>query len=62
MAKVKVFYVIYTTDDDQSGSIKAYCRTKEIAKRELKNYRDWYCDEPPKPDNYHIRKLVMIVN
>jgi hypothetical protein len=31
-SKTKVFYGIWTTDDEMHGSIKAYCRTKEIAK------------------------------
>lgn len=59
--KKKVFYAIWTTDDERSGSFKAFCRTKKIAKRELKKYRDWYCDKPPKPDETHIVKLEMVV-
>ena len=39
-SKTKVFYGIWTTDDEMHGSIKAYCRTKEIAKRELKKHCD----------------------
>jgi len=59
--KTKTFYGIWTTDDELHGSIKVYCRTKEIAKRELKNYRDWFCDKPPKPDDRHIKKFEMIL-
>ena len=61
-SKTKVFYGIWTTDDEMHGSIKAYCRTKEIAKRELKKHCDWYCSKPPKPDDRHIIKLEMIVD
>ena len=61
MSKTKTFYGIYTTDDERSGSIKAYCRTKKIAIQELKKYRDWWCNKPPKPDDFHIRKLQMII-
>lgn len=61
MAKVKTFYAVFVYDDECGGEIKAYCRTKEIAKRELKNYRDFFQDKPPKPDDKHIIKLEMIV-
>ena len=60
-SKTKIFYAIWTTDDEMHGSIKAYCRTKRIAKRELKNHYDFFCSKPPKPDDYHIRKLEMII-
>lgn len=61
MAKVKTFYAISVHDDEHGGKIKAYCRTKNIAKRELKKYRDFYQTKPPKPDDEHIIKLEMIV-
>ena len=35
MAKTKTFYAVDVYDDERGGEIKAYCRTKEIAKREL---------------------------
>ncbi len=62
MAKTKTFYGIWTTDDEVSGSFKAYCATKKIAIRELRKYRDWFCSKPPKPDEWHIRKLEMIIS
>lgn len=61
MAKTKNFYAVFVYDDERGGEIKAYCRTKEIAKRELKKYRDYFQDKPPKPDDRHIIKLEMIV-
>ena len=61
MAKTKTFYAVFVHDDERGGEIKAYCRTKEIAKRELKKYRDFYQSKPPKPDDRHIIKLEMIV-
>ena len=62
MAKVKFFWAIKIYDDERStGEIKAYCRTKAIARRELKNYRDYFQSKPPKPDDKHIVKLPMIV-
>lgn len=61
MAKTKTFYAVFIYDDEISGEIKAYCRTKKIAKRELKKYCDFYQSKPPKPDNKHIIKLEMIV-
>ncbi len=62
MAKIKYFYAIKIFDDERGGGeIKAYCRTKEIAKRELKNYRDFFQSKPPKPDDKHIIKLPMII-
>ena len=61
MAKTKTFYAVFVYDDGYGGEIKSYCRTKEIAKRELKKYRDFYQDKPPKPDERHIIKLEMIV-
>lgn len=62
MAKTKTFYAVYVRDDSiPSGKLKAYCRTKEIAKRELKKYTDDWSSKPPKPDDFHIRKLEMIV-
>lgn len=41
--------------------IKEYCLTEEIAKRELKKYKDFFCADSPEPDERHIRKLEMIV-
>ncbi len=61
MAKIKPFYAIFVYDDERGGEIKAYCRTKKIAKRELKKYKDFYQSKPPKPDEKHIIKLEMIV-
>ena len=62
MAKTKTFYGIWTTDDEVSGSFKANSATKKIAIRELRKYRDWFCSKPPKPDEWHIRKLEMIIS
>ncbi len=63
MAKSKAFYAIYVYDDcDFGGRLVGYCRTKAIAKRELKKYRDDWSDKAPTPDDYHIRKLEMIVD
>ena len=61
MAKTKTFYAVVVYDDERGGEIKAYCRTKEIAKSELKKYRDFYQTTPPKPDDKHIIKLEMII-
>lgn len=61
MAKTKTFYAVFIYDDEMGGEIKAYCETPEIAKRELKKYRDFYQSKPPKPDDKHIIKLEMIV-
>lgn len=61
MAKTKTFYAVFVHDDERGGEVKAYCSTKEIAKRELKKYRDFYQSKPPKPDDKHIIKLEMIV-
>ena len=58
----KVFYAVYVFNDERGGrECVAYCRTKEIAKRELKKYRDFYCSKPPKPDGTHICKCEMII-
>ena len=62
MAKTKTFYGIWTTDNEVSGSFKAYCATKKIAIKELRKHRDWFCSKPPKPDERHIRKLEMIIS
>ena len=62
MARTKTFYGIWTTDDELSGSFKAFCATKRLATKELKKYRDWFSDKPPKPDEKHIRKLEMIIS
>ena len=61
MAKTKVFWGVYVYEDEYAPELKVYCRTKEIAKRELKKYKDFYQTKPPKPDDIHIRKLEMIV-
>ena len=62
MQKAKYFYAIVIYDEEcGDGQIKEYCRAKEIAKRELKKYRDFYQSKPPKPDDKHIRKLEMVV-
>ena len=61
MAQRSTFYGIWTADSESTGSIKAYCRTKKIAIRELKKYRDFGSSKPPKPDAIHIHKLNMIV-
>ncbi len=61
MAKKMTFYGVVVYDDERGGNIKAYCRTKEIAERELNNYRDFYQSNPPKPDDKHIIELEMIV-
>ena len=62
MPKTKYFYAIVIYDEEcGGGEIKEYCRTKEIAKRELKKYRDFFQSKPPKPDDRHIRKLEMII-
>lgn len=62
MAKTKTFYGIWTTDDEKSGSIKAYCATKKIAIKECRKYYDWYSSKPIKPDEKHILKLEMIIS
>ena len=59
--RLQTIFAIWTTDDERTGSIKAYCLTKEIAERELKKYKDWYCFKPPKPDNEHIREISLII-
>ena len=61
MVKTKTFYAVFVYDNECGGEIKSYCRPKEIAKRELKKYTDFYQDKPPKPDDRHIIKLEMIV-
>ena len=62
MPKTKTFYAIVIYDDERStGEIKEHCRTKEIAKRELKKYRDYFQEKPPRPDDKHIRKLQMTI-
>lgn len=62
MAKTITFFGVYTTDDERTGSIKAYCATRELAEKELKKYRDFYHTNPPKPDERHIIPLEMIVS
>ena len=59
----KKFYaiVIYDEGSYAPGQIKEYCLTREIAERELKKYRDFFCSDPPKPDERHIRELEMTV-
>ena len=59
--KTVTIYGIYTIDDELHGSIKAYCSTEDIAKRELNNYCDWFCDKPPKPDDRHIKRFEMLI-
>jgi len=61
MAKTKTFYAVAVYSELGKPEIKAYCRTKEIAKRELKKYTDEWCSKPPKPDDKHILKLEMII-
>ena len=61
MAKSKSFYAVVVYSELGKPEIKAYCRTKEIAKRELKKYTDEWHSEPPKPDDKHILKLEMIL-
>jgi hypothetical protein len=56
------FFGVWTTDDEMTGSIKTFCKTREIAGRELLKYRDFFSSEPPKPDDKHIRKFIMIVS
>lgn len=56
----EIIFAIWTTDDERSGSIKAYCASREIAERELMNYRDWFCSEPPEPDKKHIREIEVL--
>lgn len=56
MAKTKTFYAVLIHNDEKSGEIKAYCKTKEIAERELKKYCDFYYQS-----KRHIIKLEMIV-
>ena len=53
-------YAIWTTDDEFSGSIKLYCVTRKLAIKHLKDYRDWYCNKSPKPDNKHILEIDII--
>lgn len=55
-----VIFGIWTTDDEWHGSIKAYCQTLKKAQEELKKYRDWMCDTPPKPDEKHIIPIYVI--
>ena len=56
------FYGVYIRDDSiPGGKLIAYCRTKQIATRELKKYHDDWDSKPPKPDDYHIREFEMIV-
>ncbi len=59
--KTKVFYAVVVYSELGQPEIKAYCRTKEIAKRELKKYTDEWQSKSPKPDDKHIWKLEMIV-
>lgn len=59
--KTKKIYGICTTDDERSSSIKCYCATTAIAKRELKNYRDFFASKPPKPDAKHIIPIDLII-
>lgn len=59
--KTKTFYAVAVYSELGQPEIKAYCRTKEIAKRELKKYTDEWYSKPPKPDDKHILKLEMIV-
>ena len=62
MGRTKTFYAVIVYEDERGGgTVKAYCRTKEIAKRELKKYRDFFQSKPPEPDDRHIKKLEMIV-
>lgn len=53
-------FAIWTTDDEFNGSIKAYCQTRRKAEEELKKYRDWFCDTPPKPDDKHVIPIRVI--
>lgn len=55
MAKTKTFYAVVIHDDEKSGAIKAYCKTKKIAERELQKYCDFY------QSKRHIIELEMIV-
>ena len=59
--KTKTFYAVTVYTELGKPEIKAYCRTKEIAKRELKKYTDEWYSKPPKPDDKHILKLELIV-
>ena len=59
--KTKTFYAVAVYSELGKPEIKAYCRTKEIAERELKKYTDEWYSKPPKPDDKHILKLEMIV-
>jgi hypothetical protein len=59
--KTKTFYAVAVYSELGKPEIKAYCRTKEIAKRELKKYTDEWYSKAPKPDDKHILKLEMIV-
>ena len=59
--KAKTFYAVVVYSELGQPEIKAYCRTKEIAKRELKKYADEWYSKPPKPDDKHILKLEMII-
>ena len=61
MAKSKFFYAVAVYSELGQSEIKAYCRTKKIAERELKKYTDEWNSKPPKPDDKHILKLEMIV-
>lgn len=62
MPKTKTFYAIVIYDDERGGGeIKEYCQTKKIAERELKKYRDYFQEKPPKPDERHIKKLQMTI-
>lgn len=63
MPKTKTIYAIVIYDDGycSSGEIKEYCLTEEIAKRELKKYKDFFCSSSPEPDERHIRKIEMVI-
>ena len=55
MGRTKTFYAVLVYEDERGGgTVKAYCSTKEIAKRELKKYRDFFQSKPPAPDDRHM--------
>ena len=56
----KELWAVYTYNSENTGSIKAYCSTRELAERELRKHPDFW-DKFPQPDSVHIIELKMIV-
>jgi len=61
ITSIKTFYAVTVYSELGQPKIKAYCRTREIAERELEKYADEWHSSPPKPDDKHIKKLEMII-